>query len=307
MIHSYGFSIAGSSHIKTGTVCQDANKILPDSGSGSLIIAAIADGVGSCKYAEIAAEIAVKVSVSHCAKGIKSALEKNILLELMENAFLNAEIAIEKKSREDKNPLSEYETTLDLVIFHNKTLYFGHCGDGGIVGLSVNGDYEKLTIPQKVEGIYVVPLRNGSARRNNTWEFKKAEGEYASVLLATDGVYDIFFPYLLKDQPVEIYVPLIRYFMDNNGLKVNKKNIKKLSDERKEFLNSSACESITDDKTIVVLVNEGVFPKILEDTYYEEPDWDALQEIWNRKAYPHLYKKKKGSTKSSKTTDRKKK
>ena len=307
MIHSYGFSITGSSHIKKGIICQDANKVWPESGSGDLIITAIADGVGSCKYSDIGAKIAVKESVTYCTKGIKAALEKKEIIKLMEKAFANAELAIEKQSIEDEQPLSEYETTLDLVIYFNKTIYFGHCGDGGIVGLSVNGDYVKLTTPQQLENIYVIPLRNGSPQKNNTWEFKKAEGEYASVLLATDGVYDIFFPYLLKDQPVEIYVPLIRYFMDNNGLKISKKNIKKISDERMEFLNSSACESITDDKTIVVLVNEKIFPEKKDDSYYIEPDWEKLQELWNKKAYPHLYEKKKVNAKTSKTESKKKK
>jgi len=61
MILWYGFSINGSSHIKKGVKCQDANKVIKlDNG---LVIAAIADGVGSCKYSDVAALIAVNLSV----------------------------------------------------------------------------------------------------------------------------------------------------------------------------------------------------------------------------------------------------
>jgi hypothetical protein len=41
----------------------------------------------------------------------------------------------------------------------------------------------------------------------------------------------------------------------------------------------------------VVLINEDVTPELKEDSFYEEPDWDALQLEWNKKAYPHLYEK----------------
>ena len=119
------------------------------------------------------------------------------------------------------------------------------------------------------------------------------EDKLASVLLATDGVYDIFFPYLLKGQPVEVYVPLIRYFMDNTGIHVSEYSIGDITEERRNFLNSSVCEAITDDKTLLVLINGSIIPKQKDASYYAEPNWDALQLEWNKKAYPHLYEKKK--------------
>ena len=301
MILSYGFSIIGSSHEKKGGICQDANKIVPLL-KGQMIIAAVADGVGSCKYSDSASEIAVKVSTNYC----KEEIEKNprilgnleSILNTIEKAFVEAELAIEKKSLEDNQPLSEYDTTLDLVIFTGKKIFFGHCGDGGIIGLTVKGDYVKITSIQKKDGIYVVPLRDGSKNKNNTWEFDTVKEEFASVLLATDGVYDVFFPYLLKGQPVEIRVPLAQHFMDNHVLRATEKTIIKIEEDRKSLLCSSESESITDDKTVVVLINDKVMPKRKEASYYLEPDWDALQLEWNKKAYPHLYSKDEDNTKN---------
>jgi serine/threonine protein phosphatase PrpC len=292
MICSYGFSIAGTSHEAKGTKCQDANRTRTLQGEDKIVIAAIADGVGSYKYSDVSSQIVVDVSTACCEENLKAGLKNRDFLKIIEEAFAQAELEIEKKSLEDNQPLSEYDTTLDLVIYNGTQLVYGHCGDGGIIGLSAHGDYMKITNPQKKEGIFVVPLRNGSREKNNTWEFGYVKDELASVLLATDGVYDIFFPYLLKGQPVEVYVPLIRYFMDNNGIHVSKETIDKISEERKAFLISEECKSITDDKTILVLLNENVMPERKDDSYYAEPDWEALQLEWNKKAYPHLYEKK---------------
>jgi serine/threonine protein phosphatase PrpC len=282
MILTYGFSDTGSSHIKKDTVCQDSNKILClDNG---MVIAAIADGVGSCKYSDEASRIAVNVSVTVCAEEIATSGAAE-LTAVIEKAFNKAEREIDEFSLSKGHLLTEYDTTLSLVIYDGKHITYGHCGDGGIIGLTNGGDYIKITEPQKVEEVYVLPLRDKSR-----WVFGSHEAEFASILLATDGVYDTFFPYLLKRQPVEVYVPLIRYFMDNNQIRASKKNIEAIGKKRQDFINSKACSAITDDKTLVVLINEEVMPMLKDDAYYDEPDWDALQEEWNKKAYPHLYK-----------------
>jgi len=285
MIFTYGFSAAGSSHISKGTGCQDANKI--EMAENGWIVAAVADGVGSCKYSDVASDIAVNTSVRICLDEIKNGGDNCDLLKVIEKAFAQAEREIDERSLSENHLITDYDTTLSLAIYDGKHITYGHSGDGGIVGLTNDGDYVKITTPQKKEGIYVIPLRSGK----DTWIIDRANGEFASVLLATDGVYDIFFPYLLKGQNVEVYVPLIRYFMDNNIFKMSKETADAVGKERKDYINSDNCSSITDDKTIVVLVNGDVQPTVKDDGFYAEPDWESLQLEWNKKAYPHLYNK----------------
>ena len=282
MIYSYGGSFQGSSHEKSGVVCQDANKI--EKLNNGTVIAAIADGVGSCEYSDEASALAVETAVRVCAEGIKSD-PKSDLLMLIENAFSQAELEIDKLSLSREHLITEYDTTLSLVIYDGKNVTLGHSGDGGVIGLTRSGDYIAITTRQKAEGQYVIPLRAGKG----SWSIEKASGSYASVLLATDGVYDTFFPYLLKGQPTEMYVPLIRFFMDNRMLKASAKTIDSIAKTRLDYLGSEACASITDDKTLVALINGSVIPKAKDEAFYAEPDWDALQTIWNKKAYPHLY------------------
>jgi hypothetical protein len=288
MIHSYGFSTVGSSHSKKNLVCQDGNKVC--STKNGWVVAAIADGVGSCKYSDVASSMAVDVSVRVCVDKINKDGDKCDLLKVIENAFTQAALAIDKYSFSKNHLITDYDTTLSLVVYDGKHVTYGHSGDGGIIGLTIEGDYVKITTPQKSEGIYVIPLRAGK----DTWVIDHAKEEFASILLATDGVYDIFFPYLLQGQPVEIYVPLIQYFMDNHILKLPNKTCEAIEAERKNYLNSEIWSSITDDKTVLVLVNEDVLPKLKEDkSYYAVPDWNALQLAWNKKVYSHLYTEEK--------------
>ena len=56
-----------------------------------------------------------------------------------------------------------------------------------------------------------------------------------------------------------------------------------------EFLSGESCAAITDDKTVLVLINGKITPKTKDKAFYAEPDWDTLQTEWNKKAYPHLY------------------
>jgi len=284
MIFKYEYSVAGSSHVSNGVVNQDAKKI--ETAANGWVVAAVADGVGSCKYSDVASAIAVDVSVQVCLEEIKNDGDKCDLLQTIEKAFTQAERVIDNHSLSEGHFITDYDTTLSLVIYDGKQITYGHSGDGGIIGLTKTGNYVKITTPQKKEGVYVIPLREGK----DSWIINRADGDFSSVLLATDGVYDIFFPYLLKGQPTEIYVRLIRYFMDNNIMHFAEVTKDAVSKEREDYLNSDACVSITDDKTLVVLVNGDVMPTVKDDFYYAEPDWSVLQLEWDKKAYPHLYK-----------------
>ncbi len=286
MLLSYGMSSVGSSHLSKGVPCQDSNQV--EQLSNGWLAAVIADGVGSAQHSDVASQIATTKFIEKCVKEITPTMTSDEILDVIRGAFYDANESIIKYAAAQNHPITEYDTTLSGVVYTGNDVIFGHCGDGGIVGLTNSGDYVKITQPQKAsDGICVIPLRAGEG----SWVFGKANGNYASVLLATDGVYDIFTPYLLREQEVSLYIPLIRYFMDNNVLGINCDNHQVIKESRLNFINGKNCSMITDDKTILVLVNSDVIPSLKEDDYYKEPDWGKLQDEWNRRAYPHLYAK----------------
>lgn len=285
MICFYGITLVGTSHLTKGIVCQDAHNITQ---VNEWTIASIADGVGSSKHSEIASKIAVETVAFFCKNELNENSTTKDIEEILVNSFKEAQNQIENKANIDGNSITEYDTTLSTVIYNGKTVVYAHSGDGGIVGLCKNGKYIKITTPQKADdGVCVIPLRAGE----NSWAIGHCDLEIVSVLLATDGIYDNFFPYLLRGLDIEVYVPLIRYFMDNEILKITKENQLIIQNDREKFLKSDACNVITDDKTVVVLVNNASIAEQQPESYYSEPNWVELQEMWNRKAYPHLYNK----------------
>jgi len=290
MLIAYGMSIVGTSHVGKNAPCQDSHRyeLLEN---GWMAVAA-ADGVGSAKHSEVASKMACDTFIETCKACITDKTQRTDLKDIIKKAYIEADQHIKDHVYQIGDVITDYDTTLSVVIFDGKQIVYGHSGDGGIVVLTTSGDYIKVTEPQKAEdGICVIPLRAGE----EYWEFGECDAEVASVLLATDGVYDNFMPYLLRGQPVELYIPLIRWFMDNNAIGITAENREQVEESRKKFLCGDSCRAITDDKTIVVAFNADVVPALKDDSYYAEPDWGKLQEIWNRKAYPHLYKDKASS------------
>jgi len=299
MVLTYGMSLPGRSHKADGTACQDAHGVAYL--RHGWVAVAVADGVGSAKHSDEAAKLAVDSCLQHISdriKGQRVSFSDNIsdtvkwedLPNVMAEGYQAAQKQIWDVIVRNGRHEHDYDTTLSVAIYDGKRIAYGHCGDGGVVGLRNDGGYVAVTKPQKGEdGVTVVPLRAGK----DAWQFGFAEGDFASVLVATDGVYDAFFPYLLKGQACEIYVPLIRFFMDNNDLGINMQSgadgLKAVEQKRREFLEGESFASVQDDLTVVVGVNAQGAPQVRSAEYYAEPNWADLQEQWNKKAYPHLY------------------
>ena len=272
-------SLQGRSHISKGKPCQDSSHASRLNETWSTAI--IADGVGSCKYSDQSSATAVAEVLSIFQDHLDYLDDKKKILDLIKKSFQSAYNAVAKLSIDQGNPLDEYDTTLSVVLYDGDDVYYGHSGDGGIIGLHDDGKYEKITEPQKGDdGISVLPLRS-----IDTWVFGSTKN-ISSVLLATDGVYDTFFPYLIQMNKVKIYVPLISYYMDNNDINISEENEASIGAEIEQFLLSDSCSSITDDMTVAVLINSEKMPKRMPDWYYEEPDWEKLKDAMSTKMYP---------------------
>src|SRR5438105_8587314 len=104
--------VTGSSHLSTGTPCQDrlACAVLPD---GSLV-AAVSDGAGSAPLADVGAEVAIRTVLeeirrdreNHCSDAI-SALRRAALL---------AREAILSRALDDGEEAGSYASTLLALV-----------------------------------------------------------------------------------------------------------------------------------------------------------------------------------------------
>lgn len=285
MIYSYAVSQQGTYHVKHDIVCQDAfaKKIIGD----RYAVCAVADGLGSELYTDIASKIAADSAVAYCAEQITLQDDASAILRIIKESFLHALARIRARAAKDGNDFNEYDTTLALAVFRNGTLFWGNAGDSGMVVCKTDGTYSPVTHQQRDENGCVFPLVFGDEK----WEFG-VTNDVATVLLATDGMYETLFPYLLKNEPVEIYVALARYLMDKDVLGYGIEDEASVQGKMESFLASIPGEQVSDDKTVAVLIDASVAVSAQPEAYYAVPDWKALKEKRDREfrkaAYPSL-------------------
>ncbi len=162
--------------------------------------------------------------------------------------------------------------------------------------MNTEGIYEKVTDQQRDSDGRVFPLYFGEDK----WVFGRHKKPVASVLLATDGMFEIFFPIYIRKEKVSIYAALAKYFMDPKGIGFKKDGEKGVEERISKFVSSISEAQVNDDKTIVVMANDQTEYDLQSDDYYAEPDWDVLkqkyEEEWRRQAYPYLYKNEKNES-----------
>lgn len=315
MIREHAASIRGKSHIQSGTVCQDAYRILTL--PNGLKVAAVADGVGSAKCAERGSQIAVKTVTDFISDNYPIDNSPISIKSMLRTAYNRALIEIQKDATRNHNSMSDYDTTLMVTIFDGKRGYYAHVGDGAIIGLKTDGSYTEISQYQNVDG-RVIPLRAGY----EFWRIDEIKGPLVSILIATDGMADQF-----KNSNLEqgFYIPLLLLFSDPYCIQYQKKkgvNIAKVVAQGKskynkvlikamkytlhKKLNRNACNKIVDtverngtpfkllrkiqdDKTFVCLYNASAFPKAKSIQYYAEPDWKQVSANLQKRLYPSMF------------------
>lgn len=328
MIFNYGFSIVGKSHIEKGICCQDSHKIKKmDNG---WYVAAIADGVGSAKNSHIGSKIAADTVVDFCSEYMPWDYSVIGIKSMLRTAYNYAFKQIIRESEKSGETIESYDTTLSVVIYDGRRIIYGHSGDGAIIGLTIYGDYVQITKPQKGDDmVSVLPLRAGyTVWSIDTYE----EDLAAVMLMTDGMLDGALCPYLLKQSNIsEVYTPIASFFADPYGTTENGKKAKKTKEEIKDFITAdekydskkfydrlseiykkhlgenseelitnlqeknypiALMQSVQDDKTMVALISTEVGCETKNIQHFSDPNWDDLQEEWNKKAYPHLYKDK---------------
>lgn len=285
MIYSYGISMQGAYHIKHDIVCQDAHYFKKI--NEHFAIGAVADGLGSEMYSDIASKIASEKSVEYCAEIIQADTDEKSILDIIKKSFHIALDAIYEVAEQANHDKDQYDTTLSLAVYLKGNLYYGQAGDSGIVVLNKNGTYESVTQQQRDDNGCVFPLFFGEEK----WTFGKKE-DVASVLLATDGMYETLFPYLLQGEETSIYVALAQFMMSNDCLGFSQQKQVEVQKKMESFIEGIPDSQVEDDKTVLVMLDDSIEVEKMQDAYYQTPDWEKLKKKrdkeYKRAAYPHL-------------------
>lgn len=264
----YKVNIPGPYHIKNGIPCQDAYCIreTPD----GVIVAAVADGLGSETHSDKGAKIASSFVVNFCKQNYKSGMTEHEVISLLKRAYIKAYTVVEKTAINEENDVDQYDCTLCTVIYDGKTLYYGQSGDSGLIVGSNDGEYYKITEQQRDEDNNVYPLCFGP----EYWDFGKVNVNVVSVMLMTDGVWDQACPPILKNEQQQINIGFVDMFLNHFGL--TDTEVRNLEREATRYMRNFSQKRLDDDKTIVVIINSDAKPSRREESYYAAPDWDEL-------------------------------
>lgn len=248
-IKTYGASIVGTSHLASNAECQDfcAHETL-DAHGQKYVLAAIADGLGSCKHSAKGAKKAVEASIEFLKTKISKdngILNPSKYKELLNNTFEYARVSVEELADDEGNIVASYYSTLVVAIYDGNRLYFGNSGDSGMIALFSNGSYELVTERKKGdEANSVIPLQLGE------WQFSYVS-DVVAFFMVTDGVLDVMAPEISSG--ILIYWPFFEFLITD----VQSDNSQ---DELEQYIRNIADgddlkKSVTDDITILVSIN----------------------------------------------------
>lgn len=278
MLTHFSISQQGKRHIEKNVPCQDfsaSKRIDIDRFGSEIVIAAVADGVGSCEYSQFGSSTAVQsflYCIEHNIQNKLSELSDETIIELIKHSFNYALSQVEKEAEERKLPFLEFDSTLTGIVYDGHTLWYGHIGDDGVVVLYSDGKYEMITKRHKGEEAHsLFPLRE-----SDLWQFGKSLKEIASCALMTDGVLDHCVD--VEGMGNRVYFPFLEPALTETILTDEDAERQRLDWD--EYLSGKGNYSenfrdkVTDDISLVVVQN----PDIIKDMPPVQFDFDKWDE-----------------------------
>lgn len=278
-----GLSKQGSSHKKNGIKSQDKCAIKQIGMSKQLVIAGIADGLGSSSFSNEGAAVAISSAIEI----IESQLEKKEMFSeiditsALKSSMREANNSVSDYANSKKKSIRDFYSTLTIVIYDGKDAFIAHAGDDGVVVLNDTGFYGLVTTRHKGETVNsVVPLQGVT-----NWEFLIAR-DIVGVVMATDGVLDAFVH--REKEANRVFFPFIQMITQTE-----KYNEATLLDEYKRIFDSEKLQQIiTDDITFVALMNNKRMPKTVFPQF-DSSEWFEMNKRRSESVFRALYPEEK--------------
>lgn len=246
-----GASVQGTSHMKMALPCQDAHAYRGI--NDSVILVAVADGLGSAVYAQAGSQLAVAGAIAYLEQELYETMPQDeaAWLQLIRDSFLSACARLKEEAEKNQTELRDYSTTLVLAILTSDWLVIGHIGDGAAVALFDDGSLVLTSPPQNDEYANVTfPLT--MLDMEQVAEFKATPVKVKALALMSDGMQHVSIRTSDNTPHQPFFEPLFRQLP-------SVKDLYKASQNLAEFMASERiCAHTDDDKTLVLIGRQRV-------------------------------------------------
>lgn len=300
-LSGFGLSLQGGSHIKRNIPCQDYSK-MEYLDEFKILVAAISDGVGSCKASHWGSYVAVETVIDFFKINIKEKFKestsilteenKQIIRELFINAFHQAIVQVRELDGDDY----EFQSTLTVALYDGTHLFYGHVGDDGIVVQTQDGEVKMITDRIKGEDANsVYPLQSGE----KYWSFGYVDKPVAAFAMATDGVLDAFVAKHIDTFGFNYFNGICYSLIEEGIYKLGEsgsENVDNVLSKYKEYFQSESFRNIVDDDVTLMLI---VSRELLNDSkrpWFSKNLWDTIQHESNLHRRSRLWKTKNNTS-----------
>lgn len=147
MWKTLSYEVIGKSHIKANKVCQDKTFTLT---SNNVLVAALADGAGSCEFSDVGAIIACKSICNYLSNNFDELIQIDNANEVIAKIINYVCDSLMQKAENMKCDIEKLSSTLLCVAIKNDDVIVFHVGDGLIAGVK-NFELKTLTMPDNGE------------------------------------------------------------------------------------------------------------------------------------------------------------
>lgn len=248
---SIGVSVAGTSHLKRQTPCQDAH-IVQELQGGALVIA-VADGAGSASRAQEGAEFAVHSAMNFLCQAIPLYKPNTIQAwkELVSQSFDLVRGELIHHAVANRIRVKNYATTLQIVILSKQWVVSAIVGDGAAVVLDTDKSFRMIMTPQRGQYANATNFITSNAARSKPIVEVWQEPVFG-VAVMTDGLLNLSIEEK-NNKPVPKFFQSLFQFMAATASR------QQAADSLAKFLRSDQVSCRTDDdKTLVLALRRPV-------------------------------------------------
>ncbi len=250
-----GSSVAGTSHAAAGIPCQDAHayELLED----DTLLAAVADGAGSAKYAGQGASLAVQSAVEYLSRNLQSGkpASANLGIGLLRECVMHVRARLKDnalKYSEDtglKVRLDDFAATLLIVFVTDAFLGAAQIGDGATVYRERTGTLVVACKPEHGEYLNETCFITSQDFENRCQLACTPSGSINALSMFSDGLQMLALNYRDYSAHGPFFNPLFKYAEARQAC----------VEELHQFLVSDrVCAHSDDDKTLILAVRTPV-------------------------------------------------